>query len=162
MRKSSTIESETMEQQIYGYECILSCAHLAHSPVDIPARKGEEGCPTVSQVNVRRRQNKMIATRYLSSATPELLRGNGISWIEERTGICRSRSVGRCQTRRSRTERVRDSRSTPGSVRSCSRDFAAKVTSQGNPPHKCREAGTRVHCIASRLLTRLSNAYRAT
>jgi hypothetical protein len=35
------------------------------------------------------RRNRLIATQYLSSATRELLRENGISWIEERTGICR-------------------------------------------------------------------------
>jgi hypothetical protein len=35
------------------------------------------------------RRNELIATQHLSSATRELLRENGISWIEERTGICR-------------------------------------------------------------------------
>jgi hypothetical protein len=35
------------------------------------------------------RPNRLIATQHLSSATRELLRANGISWVEERTGICR-------------------------------------------------------------------------
>jgi hypothetical protein len=35
------------------------------------------------------RRNLLIATQHLSSATRELLRENGISWVEERTGICR-------------------------------------------------------------------------
>ena len=98
---------------------VVSIPVLSQEKADELVRSWQDSARTGS------RQNKLIATRYLSSATRELLRGNGISWIEERTGICRSRSVGRCQTRRSRTERVRDSRSTPRSVRSCSRDFAA-------------------------------------
>jgi len=35
------------------------------------------------------RHHRLIATRHLSSATRELLRENGISWVEEGTGICR-------------------------------------------------------------------------
>ena len=35
------------------------------------------------------RRHRLIATRHLSSATRELLRQNGISWVEQGTGICR-------------------------------------------------------------------------
>ena len=35
------------------------------------------------------RRHRLIASRHLSLATRELLRENGISWVDERSGICR-------------------------------------------------------------------------
>ena len=39
-------------------------------------------------------RSMLIATRYLSSATRELLREEGLSWAEEGTGICRLSAPG--------------------------------------------------------------------
>ena len=62
---------------------VVSIPVLSQEKADELVRSWQDSARTGS------RQNKLIATRYLSSATRKLLRGNGISWIEERTGICR-------------------------------------------------------------------------
>ena len=62
---------------------VLSIPVLSQEKADEPVRVWQDSAASAS------RRNRLIATQHLSSATRELLRENGISWIEERTGICR-------------------------------------------------------------------------
>ncbi len=62
---------------------VLSISVLSQEKADELVRLWQDSAHSAS------RRNRLIATQYLSSATRELLRENGISWIEERTGICR-------------------------------------------------------------------------
>jgi hypothetical protein len=62
---------------------VVSIPVLSQEKADELVRVWQDSASTGS------RGNKLIATQHLSSATRELLRENGTSWIEERTGICR-------------------------------------------------------------------------
>jgi hypothetical protein len=57
---------------------VLSIPVLSQEKADELVRVWQDSAHSAS------RRSRLIATRYLSSATRELLRENGISWIEER------------------------------------------------------------------------------
>jgi hypothetical protein len=63
---------------------VLSIPVLSQEKADELVRVWQNSAPSIG------RRNRLIATQHLSSATRKLLRTNGISWVEERTGICRA------------------------------------------------------------------------
>ena len=62
---------------------VLSIPVLSQEKADELVRVWQDSAVSASH------RYRLIATQHLSSATRELLRENGISWIEERTGTCR-------------------------------------------------------------------------
>lgn|GEM_PF-1274695 len=67
---------------------ILSIPILSQEKADELVRAWQNSGPSID------RPNRLIATQQSSLATRELLRINGISWVERRTGICRLSAPG--------------------------------------------------------------------